>query len=186
MITSCPCSNISPHNRLSFCFYASCDYILQLVTRPEFSQLRTQTCRRHASPFFWFIHVMWVSEMTVGMRPSFTSYWAYTNKPQIITFYGVRGISPADVCSTQSSPLADFCLSDSVHYNTLLSNTRQVLYNAIHACTRTYIGLYRDIHTFLHTCMNSYKKASPHYIIYHRQWENDIHSFIPNIYIAPL
>src|SRR6218665_1340336 len=35
--------------------------------------------------------------------------------------------------------------------------------------------------------MNSYKKqANPHYQIDHRQWENDINSFIPDISIAPL
>src|SRR6218665_2027110 len=43
--------------------------------------------------------------------------------------------------------------------------------------------MYRDIHTFLHACINSYIKASPsHYPINHRQWENDIHSFIHSGY----
>src|SRR6218665_2909323 len=74
---------------------------------------------------------MWVSEMTVGMRPSFTSYWAYTNKSQIIPFCGVRGILPADACPAQNSPLADFCLSVSVHSNTPPSNSIQALCNAI-------------------------------------------------------
>jgi len=48
----------------------------------------------------------------------------------------------------------------------------------IHACTPTYV--YRDIHTFMHTCMNSYIKARPpHYHIDHRQrgkWYSFIHS----------
>ena len=69
-------------------------------------------------PLMWCGWVRWL-----GMRPSFTSYWAHTKKPQIITFYGVRGISPDVVCSTQRSPLAVFSLSVSVHYTTLLSNT---------------------------------------------------------------
>src|SRR6218665_1799797 len=59
-----------------------------------------------------------------------------TNKPQIITFNGVRRISPADACSTPRSPLAVFSLSVSLHYNALLSNT-------IHAIYYIYIYIYR-------------------------------------------
>ena len=32
------------------------DCILQLVTRPEFSHVRIQPCRRHSSSFFWTTH----------------------------------------------------------------------------------------------------------------------------------
>src|SRR6218665_3742883 len=74
---------------------------------------------------------MWVHGVTVGMRPSFTSYWAYANKSQIIPFCGVRRICPADVCPAQNSPVADFCLSVSVHSNTPPSNSIQALSNAI-------------------------------------------------------
>src|SRR6218665_3691510 len=66
---------------------------------------------------------MWVHGVTVGMRPSFTSYWAYANKSQIIPFCGVRRICPADVCPAQNSPVADFCLSVPVHSNTPPSNS---------------------------------------------------------------
>src|SRR6218665_721499 len=57
-------------------------------------------------------------------------------------------------------------------------------------------------HTYTHTCMHTniqrctyilaymhefiHKSKPPHYHIDHRQWENDIHSFIPDISIAPL
>src|SRR6218665_91677 len=38
-----------------------------------------------------------------------------------------------------------------------------------------YIHKYRDIHTFMHMCMNSnIQTKHPHYPIDHRQWENDI------------
>src|SRR6218665_213145 len=47
----------------------------------------------------------------------------------------------------------------------------------IHACTPTYI--YRVIHTFM------YKTSHPHYSINHRQWKNDIHSFIQDVFVAP-
>src|SRR6218665_2691365 len=52
----------------------------------------------------------------------------------------------------------------------------------IHACTPT---VYRDIHTFMHTCMNSYIKASPPIITSTTdKGENDfIHSIM--ISIAP-
>jgi len=36
------------------------------------------------------------------------------------------------------------------------------------------------MHEFIH------KTSPPHYPIDHRQWENDIHSFIPDTFIAPL
>src|SRR6218665_3867004 len=40
----------------------------------------------------------------------------------------------------------------------------------------------------MHTCMNSYIKTClhPDYLIDHRQWENYVHLFIPDISIAPL
>src|SRR6218665_3703526 len=51
----------------------------------------------------------------------------------------------------------------------------------------TNIYVYRDIHTFMHTCMNSYIKTSPHIITSTTdKGENDIHSFNPDISIAPL
>src|SRR6218665_1178991 len=93
---------------------------------------------------------MWVSEMTVGMRPSFTSYWAYTNKSQIIPLCGVRGILPADVCPAQNSPVADFCLSVSVHSNTPPSNLIQAPYT-----------LYLYAPTYVHTCTPAKAAASP-------------------------
>src|SRR6218665_818882 len=83
---------------------------------------------------------MWVSEMTVGMRPSFTSYWAYTNKSQIIPLCGVRGILPADVCPAQNSPVADFCLSVSVHSNTPPSNSIQTPYTLYIHATKAVTG----------------------------------------------
>src|SRR6218665_122889 len=55
-----------------------------------------------------------------------------------------------------------------------------------HTCMHTNVYIYRDIHTFLHTCMNLHTKQAPLYLIDHRQWENDIHSFIPDISIAPI
>src|SRR6218665_1235228 len=54
------------------------------------------------------------------------------------------------------------------------------------ACTPTYV--YRDIHTFMHTCMNSYIKTSPP-IITSTTDKGEmifIHSFNPDISIAPL
>src|SRR6218665_2857415 len=46
--------------------------------------------------------------------------------------------------------------------------------------------VYRDIHTFMHTCMNSYIKTSPPIITSTTEkGENDIHSFNPDISIAP-
>src|SRR6218665_564806 len=56
----------------------------------------------------------------------------------------------------------------------------------LHACTPAYI--YRDIHTILHTCMNSYIKTN--LSIIPSTTDNGkvifIHSFIPDISIAPL
>src|SRR6218665_4023591 len=53
------------------------------------------------------------------------------------------------------------------------------------SCTPTYV--YRDIHTFMHTCMNSYIKQVPP--LSHRQQRKGkmifIHSFNPDISIAP-
>src|SRR6218665_878122 len=53
------------------------------------------------------------------------------------------------------------------------------------SCTPTYV--YRDIHTFMHTCMNSYIKTSPP--LSHRPQRKEkmifIHSFNPDISIAP-
>src|SRR6218665_2275556 len=49
---------------------------------------------------------------------------------------------------------------------------RTCTFTHIRTCTPIYI--YRDIHT----CMNSYIKQALHYPIDHRQWENDIDSFI--------
>src|SRR6218665_1859923 len=51
----------------------------------------------------------------------------------------------------------------------------------IHACTPTYV--YRDIHTFMHTFMNSCIKTSPPIITSTTDTgENDIHSFIQSGY----
>src|SRR6218665_577829 len=51
----------------------------------------------------------------------------------------------------------------------------------IYACTPTHV--YRDIHTFMHTCMNSYIKTSPLIITSTTdKGENDIHSFIQSGY----
>src|SRR6218665_3948556 len=59
----------------------------------------------------------------------------------------------------------------------------------MHAHQHTYTEIY--IYTFMHTCMNSYIKTSPPIITSTTdKGENDIHSFIhsfnPDIYIAPL
>ena len=111
---------------LSVCLFLCLrDCILQLVTRPEFSHVRIQPCRRHSSSFFWTTHVMWVHEMTVGMRPSLTSHWAHANKSQITPLCGVRRTWPADVCPAQNSPVADLRPSVPAHSKTPPSNSIQ-------------------------------------------------------------
>src|SRR6218665_3747025 len=57
-----------------------------------------------------------------------------------------------------------------------------------HTCMETaihisFIQRYTHIHAYMHEFIYT-NKFPPHYPIGHRQWENDIHSFIPDFYSA--
>jgi len=54
----------------------------------------------------------------------------------------------------------------------------------VHLHTYTEIYIHSIIHAYMHEFIH--KNKLPHYPIDHRQWENDIHSFIPDIFIAPV